>query len=141
MYFTVTCDGVPIGATELEGWGVRAGRLAALPSYDAFGLSRPARRLGIAFLALHWARVPAPSAQRAWQGASDAMHALELRLGLLDAGGVAVPSPRIALVELPRRSPLAGKYVVADLGEAGAARGALRTSTPTRGADASRSAA
>lgn len=56
-------------------------------------------------------------------------------------GGVAVPSPRIALVELPRRSPLAGKYVVADLGEAGAARGALRTSTPTRGADASRPAA
>lgn len=55
--------------------------------------------------------------------------------------GVAVPSPRIAPVELPRRSPLAGKYVVADLGKAGAARGALRTSTPTRGADASRAAA
>ena len=141
MYFTLTCDGVPIGATELDGWGVRAGQVAPLPSYDAFGLSRPARRLGIAFLAVHWARVPAPSAERAWQAAIDAMNALEIRLGLLDASGAAVPSPRIALVELPRRSPMAGTYVVADLGESGAARGALRPSRPTRGTDASRPAA
>lgn len=141
MYFTVTFDGVPIGATELDGWGVRAGRFAALPSYDAFELSRPARRLGIAFVAVHWARVPAPSATRAWQAATEAMRALEMRLGLIDASGAAVPSPRIALVELPRRSPMAGRYVVADLGEPGAARGALQSPRPTQDADASRPAA
>jgi hypothetical protein len=141
VYFTVTCDGVPIGATELEGWGVRAGRLAVLPSYAAFGLSGPARRLGVAFLAVHWSRVPGPAAARAWDAASAGMSALEMRLGLLDASGVAVPSPRIVLVDLPRRSPMAGTYVMADLGEAGAARGALRPSSPTRGTDASRPAA
>ena len=141
MYFTVTCDGVPIGATEIEGWGIRAGRLFPLRAYAAFGLSRPARRLGVAFVAAHWSRVPAATAARAWHAASAEMEALESRLGLLDASGAAVPSPRIAIVELPRRSPLAGTYVVVDLGEAGAARGALRPSTPTRGTDASRSAA
>ena len=141
MYFTVTYDGVPVGATDLSGWGVRAGRLFALPSYVAFGLSRPARRLGIAFVAMHWARVPPPIAARAWQAATPAMEAIEDRLGLLDATGAAVPSPRITLVELPRRSPIAGTYVVADLGEAGAARGALLPLEPTRGGGASRPAA
>jgi hypothetical protein len=141
VYFTVTCDGVPIGATELDGWGVRAGRLFTLPAYAAFGLSQPARRLGIAFVAMHWSRVPARTAARAYKSASAEMDALETRLGLLDASGAAVPSPRISLIELPRRSPMAGTYVVADLGEAGAARGALRPSTPTQGMDASRPAA
>jgi hypothetical protein len=141
MYFTVTYDGVPIGATEVEGSGVRAGRLFVLPSYIAFGLARPARRLGIAFLAAHWVRVPRSVAARAWDAASAAMDAIEDRLGLLDASGAAVPSPRVALVELPRRSPIAGPYVVADLGEAGAARGALVPATPARGGDASRPAA
>lgn len=69
------------------------------------------------------------------------MHAREPRLGLLAASGVAVPSPRITLVKLPRRSPMAGTYVVADLGEAGAAQGALRSPRPTPGTDASRPAA
>jgi len=141
MHFTVTYDGVPIGATELEGSGVRAGRLFVLPSYLAFGLARPARRLGIAFLASHWVRVPGSVAARAWYAASAAMEAIEERLGLLDASGVAVPSPRLALVELPRRSPMAGTYVVADLGEAGAARGALVPTKQPRGGDASRPAA
>jgi hypothetical protein len=69
------------------------------------------------------------------------MERLEVRLGLLDASGVAVPSPQIAIVELPRRSPIAGTYVLADLGEAGAARGALQSPKQTRGTDASRPAA
>ena len=141
MYFTVTYNGVPIGATELNGWGVRAGRLFALPAYGAFGLSHPARRLGIAFLALQWTRVPAPIAARAWNAATAAMDAIEERLGLLDASGAAVPSPRIAIFELPRRSPLAGAYVVADLGEGGAVRGALLPREPLGGTDASRPAA
>jgi hypothetical protein len=141
VYFTVTYDGVPIGATELEGWDVGAGRLYVLPSYIAFGLARPARRLGIAFLAAHWKRVPQSVAARAWGAASAAMEAIEERLGLLDASGAAVPTPRIALVELPRRSPIAGTYVVADLGEAGAARGALVPAKQPRGGDASRPAA
>ena len=141
MQFTLTCDGVPIGAAELDGWGVRAGRLAPLPAYDAFGLARPARRLGVAFIALRWTRVPVASAERAWRAANDAMNSLEPRLGLIDASGATVHSPRIAIVELPRRSPLAGTYVVADLGEAGAARGALRPSAPTQDVDASRPAA
>ena len=141
MYLTITWDGVPIGATELDGWGVRAGRFAPLPSYAAFGLSRPARRLGIAFLATHWARVPAASARRAWQAAADAMSALEIHFGLLDASGATVRSPRIGLVELPRRSPMAGTYVIADLGESGAGRGARRPLRPTPGTDASRPAA
>jgi hypothetical protein len=141
VYFTVTYDGVPIGATMLEGWGVCAGRLFVLPAYEAFGLSRPARRLGIAFIATHWSRVPAPTAARAWRVASDEMGTLETRLGLLDASGAAVPSPRIAIVELPRRSPMAGAHIVADLGEAGAARGAILPQKPIRGMDASRPAA
>jgi hypothetical protein len=141
VYFTVTCDGVPVGATELEGWGVRAGRLATLPAYLSFGLACPARRLGIAFLATHWSRVPAHAAARAWQAAAAEMDALGMRLGLLDAAGVAVPSPRIAVVELPRRSPMAGTYALADLGAAGAASGAVRRSVPTQGTDASRPAA
>jgi hypothetical protein len=141
VYFTVTCDGVPIGATELEGWGVRAGRLGTLSAYAGFGLARPARRLGIAFVATHWSRVPTATAARAWDAAIADMSALEARLGLLDVSGVAVPSPRIMLVELPRRSPMAGTYVVADLGEAGAGRAALQPIRPTRGTDASRPAA
>lgn len=141
MYFTVTCDGVPIGATELDGWGVRVGPLAPLPSYAAFGLHRPARRLGIALLATHWSRVSRAAATRAWDAAGAATDALEIRLGLLDVAGVTVPSPRIALVELPRRSLRPGTYVVADLGEAGAAHGAVRGSPPTSDRDASRPAA
>ena len=82
LYFTVTYDGVPVGAAELEGWGIRAGRLFVLPSYFAFGLARPARRLGIAFLAAHWVRVPGAVASRAWYAASAAMEAIEERLGL-----------------------------------------------------------
>jgi hypothetical protein len=132
---------VPVGVTELEGWGVRAGRLFVLPSYFAFGLARPARRLGIAFLAAHWVRVRRSVAARAWYAASAAMDAIEDRLGLLDASGAAVPAPRITLVELPRRARMAGTYVVADLGEAGAARGALVPAKPPRGGDASRPAA
>jgi hypothetical protein len=141
VYYTVTYDGVPIGATEIDGWGVLAGRLFPLRAYAAFGLSRPARAMGIAFVATRWSRVPAAAAARAWQAASAEMETLEVRLGLLDVSGAAVPSPRISLIELPRRSPMAGTYVVADLGEEGAARGALRPSKPTRGADASRQAA
>jgi len=141
VYYTVTYDGVPIGATEIEGWGVLAGRLFALRAYAAFGLPRPARRVGIALVAAYWSRVPAATAARAWQAASAEMEALETRLGLLDVSGVAVPSPRISIIELPRRSPMAGTYVVADLGEAGAARGALRPSKPSQGADAFRPAA
>ena len=141
MLYTVTYDGVPIGATEFEGWGLRVGRLFPLRAYAAFGLSRAAHRVGIALMAAHWSRVPAATAARAWRAASAEMEALERRLGLLDMLGAAVPSPRISLVELPRRSPMAGTYVVADLGEAGAARGALRPSKPIQGADASRPAA
>jgi hypothetical protein len=141
VYFTVTYDGVPIGATELEGWGVRAGRFAALPSFIAVGLSRPARRLGIAFVAIHWSRVPSSTAARAWNVASAEMGAHEVRLGLLDASGAAVPSPRITVVELPRRSPMAGTYIIADLGEAGSGRGAVRQTEPTRGSGAARPAA
>jgi hypothetical protein len=141
VYFTVTCDGVPIGATELDGWGIRAGPFAPLPSYRAFGLSRPACRLGIALLAMRWSRVPTAVAARAWDAASAEMDALEERLGLLDTAGAAVPSPRLAVVELPRRSRLAGTCVVADLGEAGSARGALRPSRPSGSSDASRPAA
>jgi hypothetical protein len=141
VYFTVTYNGVPVGSTELNGWGVRAGRLFTLPAYVAFGLSRPARRLGIALLAVQWTRVPAPIAARAWYAATAAMDAIEERLGLLDAGGAAVLSPRIAIVELPRRSPLAGTYVVADLGEGGAMRGARLPREPRGDTDASRPAA
>jgi hypothetical protein len=141
MYFTVTYDGVPVGATEFEGWGVRAGPLFVLPSYFAFGLARPARRLGIAFLAAQWKRVPRAAAARAWYAASAAMDALEERLGLLDASGAAVSSPRVTLVELPRRAPRPGAYVIVDLGEAGSARGARRPSMPSRGGDAPRPAA
>src|SRR3982751_6164374 len=64
VYFTVTYDGVPIGATELAGSGVRVGRLFVLPSYAACGLSQRARRLGVAFMAAHWSRVPASTAAR-----------------------------------------------------------------------------
>jgi hypothetical protein len=141
VYFTVTCDGVPIGATELEGWGVRAGFLAPLPAFAAFGLQRPARRLGVAFLAGLWSRVPAAAAARAWRAASAQMEALEARLGLVDTSGATVPSPRVAVVDFPRRSQMAGIYVLVDLGEAGAARGALRPSKPVGGSDASRPAA
>jgi hypothetical protein len=141
VYFTVTCDGVPIGATELEGWGMRAGVLARLPAFTAFGLHVPARRLGIAFMAVSWSRVPAAAASRAWQAASGRMEELEERLGLLDASGSAVPSPKIALVDLPRRSRMQGTYILVDLGEAGAARGALRRSPPAGDGAESRPAA
>jgi hypothetical protein len=126
VYFTVTCDGVPIGATELEGWGVRAGPLVVLPAYAALELGGPARQLGIALLAVSWRRVPSLVATRAFEAASRQAEALEARLGLLDGTGASVPAPRIVLVEVPRRSPLAGRYVIADLGEEGAGRGALR---------------
>ena len=143
MYFTVTYDGVPIGATEITGLGICVGRLFVLPSYAAFGLSPPARRLGIAFMAAHWSRVPSATAARAWRAASAEMDRLEVRFGLVDAKGATVPTPRIALIELPRRSPMAGAYIVVDLGEAGAACGALVLvpSTFIRGSDTSRPAA
>jgi hypothetical protein len=141
VYFTVTYDGVPIGATEITGLGICVGRLFVLPSYAAFGLSQPARRLGIAFMAAHWSRVPSSTAARAWRAASAEMDRLEVRFGLLDAKGAAAPTPRIAIVELPRRSPMAGAYVVVDLGEAGAACGALVPSTSIRDSDTTRPAA
>jgi hypothetical protein len=141
VYFTVVCDGVPIGATELEGWGMRAGVMIPSPAFEALGLHVPARRLGVAFVALHWSRVPAATAARAWQAASREMDALESRLGLLDVSGASVPSPRIALVTLPRRSRRAGTFVLADLGEAGAARAALSPVRPSAGGNASRPAA
>ena len=141
MYFTVTCDGVPIGATELDGWSLRAGVLATLPAFAAFGLNVPARRLGIALVATGWSRVPAAAADRAWQAARARMDELEERLGLVDASGAAIPTPRVALVELPRRSPMAGTYIMVDLGEAGAARGALRRSPPVGDGAARRPAA
>jgi hypothetical protein len=141
VYFTVTCDGVPIGATELEGWGVRAGPLARLPAYEAFGLSGTARRLGIALLALRWSRVPAIVAARAYRGARTDTEALEPRLGLVNVAGAAVPTPRLALVEFPRRSALPGTYIIADLGEAGAGRGAVQHTSPPGRQDSSRPAA
>jgi hypothetical protein len=124
-----------------QGSGVRAGTLARLPAYDAFNLSGTARRLGIALLALRWSRVPPVVAARAYQGAGAGMEALEPRLGLVDIAGAAVPTPRLALVEFPRRSALAGTYVVADLGEAGAGRVAVQHGPPLGRQDRSRPAA
>jgi hypothetical protein len=141
VYCTVTCDGVPIGATELEGWGVRAAWLTPLPAYAEFNLSAPARRLGIALLAVTWRRVPSSVANHAFRAASEQAEALEPRLGLLNVAGASVPAPRIALVDMPRRSPLAGTYVIADLGEEGAARAALRPSPPVNDRGRSRPAA
>ena len=124
-----------------DGCGMCVAPLVSLSSYSAFGLRRPARRLGIALLAIRWSRVSRAAAARAWDAASAEAEALEMRLGLLDVAGAAVPSPRIALVDFPRRSPWTGTYVMADLGEAGAVHGAIQLTRPTSGGNASRPAA
>ena len=141
MRCTLTCDGVPVGVADLAGGGLRAGRLAPLPGYEAAGLARAARRLGVALLVARGPRVPPAAGARALAAATADAAALVARLGLRDARGAAVAVVRLAGVELPRRSPLAGAYGVADLGEEGAGRGAVEPGAPAAGRDASRPAA
>ena len=141
MYFTVTCDGVPIGATKLDGCGVRAGILMTLPAFEALRIRPIARALGVACLATGKRRVRATTAERAYRGARERMASFEPRLGLLDDNGRTVPTPTIVIVELPRRSRYAGVFILVDLGEAGAGRGAMQPATPVDGQDTSRPAA
>jgi hypothetical protein len=140
MQFIVTCDGVPIGVAALDGLGMQAGRLATMPAFESFNLGPPARRLGVAFLALQWRRVPAEVGERAFRAAAIEMDAFEPRFGLLDMAGASVPAPRIALIDFPRRSTRPGLYAVVDLGEAAAGHVATLLLTP-RDSQGARSAA
>ena len=142
MQLTVTCDGVPVGHTDLRaGSGLRAGHLTPLPAYGALGTRDVARRLGVALLLQAWRRVRPPAAARALAAADAAAEALMPRLDVRDGAGVAAPVVRLYLVELPRRARHRGPFVVADLGEAGAGRGATPRRPLTPAAETSRPAA
>jgi hypothetical protein len=137
MQFTVTCDGTPVGFTDLPARaGLCAGYLAPLSAYEQLGVRAVARRLGVALLAQASHHVPPPVAARAFRSAEAAAETLMPRLGLLDTLGDTVPVVRLYAVELPRRSRQAGAYVITDLGEAGASRTAVQ-STPVVSSPAS----
>jgi hypothetical protein len=92
-------------------------------------------------LVSEWRRVPAAAAVRAVDAAERAAEALTPRLGLESGDGETAAVVRLYLVEMPRRSPRPGVYVVADLGEAGAGRLAPLSAPPATRPESARPAA
>ena len=121
MRYTLTFDGVPVGFADLRGAPRATGPLFPLPAFDACGLRRVARRIGVALRLLGWHRASQGTSARALAGALAAAVAIEPRLGLVDERGAVVAVRRILAVEFPRdKRPI----VVVALCEQAAGRGA-----------------
>ena len=138
MRYALTFDGVPVGFVDLVGAPRAVGPLFTLPAFEASGLRRAARRLGLALRLLGWKRAPHRASARALVGALARAADLEPRLGLIDDWGAGVAIWRIMAVEFPGdRTPI----VIAALREQAAGSGAEHARWAAGPAEASRPAA
>ena len=138
MRYTLTFDGVPVGFVDLVGGPRAAGPLFTLPAFEASGLRRAARALGLALRVVGWHRVPSRASARALAGAIAGAAGIEPRLGPVDEWSAAVAVSRVLAAEFPDdRTPI----VVAALREQAAASGAEPARWAAGPGEASRPAA
>ena len=102
MWYTLTVDGIPVGRVELTSAPRGVGRLMALHAFDATGLRRIARRLGVALRLPGIRRIPRSVSARALTGALQQSFALRDRFGLVDLWGRSAAVVNLIVVEFPR---------------------------------------
>lgn len=138
MRYALTFDGVPVGFVDVVGAPRAAGSLFTLPAFEASGVRRAARRLGLALRLLGWHHVPRRASTRALAGALAQAAAVAPHLGLVDEWSAAVAVWRTTAVEFPgQRTPV----VVAALREQAAGSGAEPSHWAAGPGEASRPAA